>query len=66
MSYRFIWWSQNDDDGVDFSDDDTIGDHDDCANDGVGICDDACDNNVVGDDVQGLLPKDLGKTAGHL
>ena len=48
----------NDDDDVDFSDDDTIGDHADGAND-------ACGDNVV-DDVQGLTPKDLGKTAGHI
>ena len=66
MSDCFIWWSQNDDEHVNFSDDDTTGDHADGANDGVGIGDDACDNDVVGDDVQGLMPKDLGKTVGHI
>ena len=63
MSYCFIWWSNNDDDDVDFSDNDTIGDHGGIANDGL-IGNDAYDDDDD-DDVQGLMPKELGKTLGE-
>ena len=62
MSYCFIWWSKNDDEDVDFSDIDTIGDHGGVDNDGLEIGDDAYDDD---DDVQGLMPKGLGKTLGE-
>ena len=47
MSYCFIWWSKNDDEDVDFSDNDTIRDHGDGANDGDDIGDDAYDDAGV-------------------
>ena len=54
-----ICWSKNDD--VDLSDNDTIDDHGDGANDGVDIGDDAYDDDDDDDDddVQGLMPKEL-------
>ena len=63
MSDCLIWWRKNDGDDVDLSDNDTISDCGDGANDGLEIRDDAYDDDD--DDVQGLMPKELGKTLGE-
>ena len=53
----------NDDDGVYFSNNDTLGDHGGVANDGLEIGDDAYDDGDA--DVRRLMPKELGNTFGE-